>query len=418
MKEYLNDLLHFSRGVKWFVLTESMLGIGIGIYNLLLNLHLLALGFNEERIGAIASFGVIVMGAVSIPCGMLAARYGRKRLLVAGLGLMASGYMLFGAGSGLWLMYGAQLLQSAGLSFLITTEVQLLYSYSSSRKEETQGFSILFAVFTLFTGAGTLAGGFLPGLLGGWTTNYQGTIFIAGGFIFIGAAARWLLLPKEEAAGRRTPGDKRAGEGRSRFRIGMPGRTVWIFCGINVLVNAAATFIDPFLNVIVKFRLEWTDEATSLLLTLHGIVLFAGSFLLPPLLERLGMVKTYRLVFGVNLLGSLVLAAAMSAGWFSALLLVRGGAFIMLNNMVLTQSMSALPERDRDTFAGLRLVLRSVAASGATYGAGVLLAGKHYGVPFLLAGVILAAAFLYFEKWVKPLLVSAAAESAGSKADS
>jgi MFS transporter, DHA1 family, multidrug resistance protein len=413
MKDYLKDLLHFSKGVRWFVLTESMLGIGIGLFNLLLNLHLLELGLNEERIGAIASFGVIVMGVVSIPCGLLAARYGRKKLLVLGLVFMAAGYIAFGAGNGLWMMYGAQLLQSAGISFLITTEVQLLYSYSKSKKEETQGFSMLFAVFTLFMGVGTLAGGFLPRLLGGWNTSYQWTMVVAGGFIFLGAAARWVLLPKEAPRNQET-----AAEGKGALdaiRLRMPSRAVWIFCGINVMVNVAATFVDPFLNVIVKFRLDWTDEATSLLLTLHGFALFISSFLMPPLLERLGTVKTYRLVFTINLVWSLSLAAAMPVGLFSIVLLARGGAFIMLNNLVLTHSMSALPEQDRDAFAGLRLVLRSIAASGATYGAGVLLAGKHYGIPFLLAGVFLAAAFLFFEKWVKPLLGAEAAEAARSQ---
>lgn len=402
MREYLNDLLRFSGGVRWFVLTESMLGIGIGLFNLLLNLHLLALGLNEEQIGAVASFGVIVMGAVSVPCGLLAARYGRKNLLVLGLILMAAGYTAFAAGTSLWLIYGAQLLQSAGISLLVTTEVQLLYSYSKSKKEETQGFSMLFAVFTLFTGVGTLAGGFMPGLLGGWSTDYQMTMFAASAFIFAGAAARLLLLPKEPSRTHQgAPEGMEAGTGR-RFR--MPGKAVWIFCGINVLVNVAATFVDPFLNVIVKFRLGWSDEATSLLLTLHGIALFISSFLMPPLLERFGTEKTYRLVFGINLIWSVALSAAMPAGLFSLLLLARGGAFIMLNNLVLTHSMSALPEKDRDAFAGLRLVLRSIGASGATYAAGVLLAGKHYGIPFLLAGIFLLAAFVYFEKWVRPLL--------------
>lgn len=410
MREYFKDLLHFSTGVRWFVLTEAFLGIGIGIFNLLLNLHMLALGFDEAQIGAVASMGTVAMAAVSLPSGILASRFGRKNLLVLGLALMGAGYAAFAAGTQLWMMYGAQFLQSAGISFLITTEIQLLYSYSKSKKEETQGFSMLFAVFTLFMGLGTLAGGYMPDWLGGSHTSYQGTLYAAGAVILCGAAARYMLLPREqrgttnetETSGR----EESVRGGRRRWgNLQLPNRAVWIFCGMNVLIGTAAAFVEPFLNVIVKFRLDWTDEATSLLLTVHGIALFVSSFLMPPLLERLGISATYRLVFIVNLFTTFGLAFTLPAGMFSMLLLIRGGAFIMVNNLILTHSMSALPEKDRNTYAGLRLVLRSIGASGATLAAGVLLAGKNYGLPFLAAGAFLVVGYVYFERWVKPLLL-------------
>lgn len=399
MKQYLSDLLHLSAGVRWFLLTESMLGMGIGIYNLLLNLHLLALGLNEAQIGAIASFGIIVQGIISIPCGMIASRFGRKKLLVLGLGLMSAGYVTFGTGSGLGMMYTAQGLQSSGLTLLITTEVQLLYSYSRSKREETQAFSLLFAMFTLFTGVGTLAGGFLPEWLGGWRTGYQGALITAGLFLFAGAVGRLILLPRETKKPR-TRGRMDAPAAK-RFRL--PGRTVWIFCIMNLILGVAASFIEPFLNVIVKLHLDWTDTQTSLLLTLNGLVLFAGSFLTPPLLDRIGLKLTYRLIFLVNVAVSLVLAVAMPAGPFSVLLLARGGAFIMINNLMLTHSMSALDEKDRDSFAGLRVVLRSAGSSAAAYTAGLLLAERRYGILFLLAGLTLGAGFVVFERWVRPL---------------
>ncbi len=372
------------------------MGISIGIFNLLLNLHLLASGLNEAQIGAVASFGIIVSGAASIPCSMLASRLGRKNLLVLGLLLMSAGYAVFGFGQGLEAMYAAQFLQSSGVALLITTEVQLLYSYSKSKKEETQGFSMLFAVFTLFTGVGTLAGGLLPRWIGGWTTDYQGAIVTAAVFMLAGGISRGLLLPKETSQ----VGSAASG---SRGKRRLPGKAVWLFCVLNLLVGTSAALIDPFINVIVKFRLEWTDTQTSLLLTVHGVVLFLASFIMPPLVERLGHRRTYRLVFLSNIGISLFLSAVMPVGLFSLLLLGRGGAFIMLNNLILTHSMSALEEEERDAFAGLRMVLRSLGSSVAAYGTGVLLSGRHYGYPFLLAGIGLVTAYLFFIRWVQPL---------------
>lgn len=411
MRQYLSDLLHFSKGVRWFVLTESMLGIGIGIYTLLLNLHLLALGLNEEQIGAISSFGTVCLGVASIPVGLLANRFGRKKLLVAGLALMACGYAVFAIGTQLRIMVLAQLLQSVGLSMLVTTEIQLLYSYSKSKKEETQGFSMLFAVFTLFMGIGTLGGGYLPRLLGGSSTSYQWTLLVAAGFALAAGTARLLLLPKEIPAVKPERTDPSAdGEAGGR-RLRLPGRAVWIFCGLNFLIGITASFTEPFLNVIVKFRLDWPDEAVSLLLTLNGIALFFSSFLMPPLLERLGFRRTYTLVFAANLITTLALASVMPSGMFTVLLLSKNSAFIMLNNMILTHTMSVLPERERNAYAGLRQVIRSVGSSGAVFAAGIFLSGRHYGLPFLSASMFLAAGWLYYQKWVKPLFAAGLADN-------
>jgi MFS transporter, DHA1 family, multidrug resistance protein len=406
MRQYLWDLLHFSKGVRWFVLTEMFLGIGIGLYTLLLNLHLLALGLDEGQIGAISSFGVICMGVASILCGILANRFGRKRLLVLGLVFMAAGYAVFALGTVIWVLVLAQLLQAVGLALLVTTEVQLLYSYSKSKKEETQGFSMLFAIYTLFMGIGTLAGGYLPRFLGGTSTGYQWTLLTAGGFVLAAAMARLLLLPDE-------PKRDGAGEGSAKVHRGlrMPGRAVWIFCGMNFLIGIAASLTEPFQNVIIKFRLGWSDESVSFLLTLNGFVLFLSSFLMPPLLERLGFRTTYRLVFAVNLFSTFILAASMSSGMFSILLLAKGGAFIMLNNMMLTHTMSVLPEEDRNSYAGLRQVIRSIGGSAAIYVAGILLSDKHYGMPFLFAALFLAAGWIYYERWVKPLLADSLADN-------
>ncbi|RAV05645.1 MFS transporter [Paenibacillus sp. YN15] len=411
MKTYITDMLQFSPGVRRFLMTETLLGIGLGMATLLLNLHLLALGLTETQLGAISSAGSICMGAVSIPCGLLANRFGRKKLLVLGVGLMGIGYGGFAFANELWLLFLAQIMQSVGMSLLVTTEIQLLYSYSTSRQEETRGFSMLFAVFTLFTGVGTLAGGFLPRLLGGARTDYQWSLLAAGLCILACSVLRLAVFPREQAppaASRKKSAASGSGGGRGRLKL--PGKAVWIFCGMNLLLAAFASFVEPFLNVIIKFRLEWPDGMVSLLLTLNGLAQFIGSFLMPVLLERLGIRRTYRLVFLTTLLGTLLLAAAVPAAAFSVLLLIRGGASIVTNNLVLTHTMSVTSEAERNAYAGIRQVTRSIGASAAIYTAGILLAGKNYALPFLGGGIMLAASWIFFRVWVEPLIEAGMAQ--------
>lgn len=405
MKTYFSQMMQFSPGVRRFLATEVLLGIGLGIATLLLNLHLLALGLKESQLGAISSLGNICMGIVSIPCGLLANRNGRKKLLVLGLVLMGAGYTGFAFFEGLWLLSLAQILQSVGLCLLVTTEIQLLYSYCASRQEETRGFSMLFSVFTLFYGIGTLGGGFLPKVLGGVRTDYQWSLLAAGGVLLACAAARYALFPEEKL--QLPPQTENASPSRKgifRKWPALPGKAVWIFCAMNFLMAASVSFIDPFLNVIIKFRQDWPDGMVSLLLTANGLAQFLGSFLMPVLLERLGIRRTYRLMFAANLASSLMLAAAMPSGMFSFLVLIRGGTTVVVNNLVLTHTMSVTSEQERNAYAGIRQVTRSIGGSAAIYAAGFLLGSKNYALPFLGSAVLMAAAWLFFRLRVEPLI--------------
>lgn len=78
MSDYFRGLLRLPSGVRRFLMTESLYGIGIGLYSLVLNLHLLSKGLKEDQVGALVSVGILIMGILAIPVSLLANRYGRK----------------------------------------------------------------------------------------------------------------------------------------------------------------------------------------------------------------------------------------------------------------------------------------------------------------------------------------------------
>ena len=64
--------------MRRFLISEAFYGIGIGLYTLVLNLHLLFRGLREDEIGALVSMGILIMGVLAIPVSLLANRTGRK----------------------------------------------------------------------------------------------------------------------------------------------------------------------------------------------------------------------------------------------------------------------------------------------------------------------------------------------------
>ncbi|QHT62893.1 MFS transporter [Paenibacillus lycopersici] len=406
MTNYLRGLLRLPAGVRRFLMTESLYGIGIGLYSLVLNLHLLAKGLKEDQIGALVSVGILIMGILAIPVSLLANRVGRKKLLVAGILFIAAGNMVYALTGNIVCFYLAQILVSIGLTLVETTEVQLLFHYCASSKDELRAFSLMFAVFTAFTGAGTLIAGYLPRGAGDGE-GYRIALLLAGLVFVIHGIVRGLVLPKErnmtpKATERRHAGRTR--DGQAHWKQSLPSAQLWVFAVFMALLGGALAITGSFLNVIVKYRLDWLDGKVSLLLAVAGVVLFVSSLLTPYLMERFGAHRASIAVFLVNIAIFAALFPVMPAWLFTMLFLIRGGGATMLSNLLDSHLMSALQETDRNLFAGMRSVFRSVGSSAATYAAGLILAGADYRMPFLLTAAVLAAGLLYYMRWVRPTL--------------
>lgn len=408
MRVYIKEL-RLSSGVRRFIISEIMLGIGIGLFMLVLNLHLLDLGVNEEQIGRIASVGALFMGLLGIPSGLLANYMGRKRMLVFGIALMGLSYLIFGLGTELWIFYAAQIIQSIGVTLLVTSEIQLLFRYCQSKKEETQSFSLLFAIFTLFTGLGTLIGGILPKWLGGHTSIYQSSLLIAAAILFANALIRAVWLPKEPAfispeIIKDFPRDT------NEKHIPHKEASIWILSIFILLSGFAFGWVGNFLNIIVKFRLHLSDEWVSLALTLNGLFLFVGSLFMPYLLARWGIAKGFISIYAVNIILAYLLYLVLPNPIFIGILFLRSGLFALLTNMTESQSMSAVSEQKRNLFAGMRSVFRSLGFAGSTYLSGVILTHKNYTLPFLWTSLVILLNLIFFWIWVRPLLEEKLAE--------
>ncbi|WP_123039753.1 MFS transporter [Cohnella candidum] len=402
MREYWRNWAgDLSPGVRRFIATESLFGIGAGILALILNLHLLELGMNEEQIGQITSLGAIVTGLLSVPAGLLIRFVGRKAMLVIGMLLTGAGIAGFGLATSPAAVAACQFVYSVGLTGIVTSEIQLIFEYCPDKKEERRAYALLFGMFTFFVGVGTLLGGVLPSWLGGYTTAYQYTFFAAAACYALGGGLRGLLLPpsgKAPAAAAKVIPEQPSGR---RAKYG----PILVLCAVIFLSGVLFGLLNPYLNVIVKYRFGWHDEAISILLTLSGFFLFAGSLLVPSMLEKAGIRKSFVLLFAANALFAFLLALAVPAPVFSVLLLLRGGLFSMLSNLLDSEAMSAVREEDRNLFAGWRTIARSAGNALASYATGWILAASDYRLPFLLAGIAFVLGYVLYLRTMEPILV-------------
>jgi len=74
----------------------------------------------------------------------------------------------------------------------------------------------------------------------------------------------------------------------------------------------------------------------------------------------------------------------------------------MLTNLADSLSMSSFKDEERDLYAGMRAVFRSVGSALAAFLVGIILAGKNYTLPFILAGLLLLLGYVYFTYLIRP----------------
>ncbi|MFP5106993.1 MFS transporter [Neobacillus sp. C211] len=407
-------------GVKRFLATESLYGLSIGMFTLILNLHLIEMGITEKQIGLITSMGILVMGIFAIPVSILAKKAGRKKLLVTGITSIAIGCSIFAFAEGFVFFFLAQFVVSIGLTLVETTEIQLLFHYSRSKREETQAYSFLFAVFTAFTGAGTLIGGFLPNWIELSEKGYQNTLITTSILFLLLACVRGGLLPAEQRRKKVTREDlnqrretdsepnaflQRQGKHSSDFQ-----RKLLLFAVFALITGGAVSCLQPYLNLFIKFRFDFSNEGVSILLALNGLALFIGSVFSPVLIDRFGVKKTFLYIYMVNILLCFILFLNIHPYFFSTLLLVRGGVFTVLTNLVDSLSMSSFKDEERDLYAGMRAVFRSIGSALAAFLVGTILAGKNYTLPFILAGLLLLLGYVYFTYIIRPKFFEADSE--------
>lgn len=403
MSFYIKDLLQLSTGVRRFLISEAFYGIGIGLYTLVLNLHLLFRGLREDEIGALVSMGILIMGVLAIPVSLLANRTGRKKLLVTGVFFIAAGNVLFAVSDDLLWFYAAQILVSTGLTLVETTEIQLLFHYCRSRKEEARAFSLMFAVFTAFTGLGTLAAGYISKGFEG-SRGYEVSLLLTGLVLVLHGVIRAFWLPSERRDLDEEAPTVSSSKGISRLTGPLSSGTLWLFAVFTALLGGCIAMTGSFLNVIVKFRLDWMDDQVSLILAIGAILLFICSLMTPYVMERFGYNTAIISVFIVNILLFAALYMILPVWLFVGLFLLRGGGVTMLSNLLDSLLMSAFNEKERNLYAGMRSVFRSLGSSGATFVAGLILARQDYRLPFLATAGVLLLCGLYYVWWIRPVL--------------
>ncbi|RZA27427.1 MAG: MFS transporter [Proteobacteria bacterium] len=329
--------------------------------------------------------------------GALSDRYGRRRILLLSLAGSAIGYVLFGIGGALWVLFLGRIIDG-----LTAGNISTLFAYisdSTDSKERTKWFGYIGSAM----GIGKLGGPALGGLLG--SINIALPFYITAAFILLSALAVYFLLPESLPIEKRTVQlSLRSFNVFSHFKDIFTLKAVGLLLVPGVLFYVSLGIFQFNFTVFLKDVFQWGPAFIGGLLTLVGIFdILSRVVLLPWLLKRfsertVGIMGLLMLSLGLGLIVTSFYATSVVVIALAVICLISGeGLFDPTYNGVLSQ---AVDERSQGKLQGVNQSLQS--ANNMLI---PLVAGAVYifspSALYTAAAVISLTAALHFAKFAK-----------------
>jgi MFS family permease len=392
MKSYWAAFRLFDRSILLYLAYWGVISFAyLGVMAVLLNLYLLRLGYGPEFIGLVLGLGHLVWAAFAIPSAAIGARFGTKQAMTAGMLVNAVGAIL---------LVSSELLPSALLSAGLLVSWTICWIGAalgvvnsapylmSVTDDKTRGFafSAQQTVMAATGFAGSMAAGFLPGLLAGPMNltlddpaPYRMVLLLPPVAYILGALA--FHRARSAAAQVAEPG-----------QVETRSAPVFIFLFIGILVamqSFSESTVRSFFNVYLDTVLSIPVGQIGGIMGATQLLLVVFSLAVPVVLARFGNLGALTLAtLGMSLF--IVLISLATTGLWVALAYV--GMSIMTMMMVTARgiySQEIVTPRWRTQISAVATIGMASGWGLAAWGGGALLASIGFQGLFYL-GVLVA----------------------------
>ena len=380
---------------KLFLVGIVLNGIGNGITNVVLQLYFASIGISSATLGSIIMMNALSAAILTIPMGILADRYGKKKLVY----ICAASTVV--AGPLLLLTKSVLMFKLAFLSFGVSNAAAVVFSpiYSSffEKEDMDKAFGFYGALNIATISLGSLFG-FIPPLLVerlGFSLSSAYWMFLALGFVpFVVQNVFYIWSVK----------DYEEGKANNGFRFNMASKDLVFKISLIQLLSAASVgvFISLFpFYVNKKFGLE--SDALGALFFASNLTSAAAQALSSKISDRLGSLKTIAVAFGLAAPFYLLMPLAPSFTWLSAFYVLRLGFSTIATPLMSSTLMKDLKEEEKATANSIRMMAMQGGGVIGPWLGGSLMERASLELPAFVGGGLYAAmAVTTFLMFIKP----------------
>jgi predicted MFS family arabinose efflux permease len=318
--KYFNNIKHFNRNIKLYLLTLFIINLGFGALQADFNLYILAMGMTPGFLGVILSLTPFADAIAAIPVGFLAEKIGYKRAFLFVNLTIGGAYFLQIINSNKTLIaLGAFLIGLVACGNFI---VQLPFvSHYADEDNKNQAYTLLSLVFYLGNSVGALIGGSVVG----WVTNilsdeviaYRSILMVFSLVIVLGCIP---LLFMDD--------DKPSGKVKislSPYLKDVDVNTIK-FALVELFVGFGMAFIALFLNVIFVYYYHSSVEMFGLMSAILVIPVIILLFTGPTIAEKFTGLKVVMASRLVSIFLTLGVVLTQNA-------LIGGGSYVLFRSL-------------------------------------------------------------------------------------
>lgn len=370
------------------------MGLAFAGYQLLLNLYLKELSFQESSIGQILSMNAWGAVIITLPLAYILQKFQIRKVLIFSTLLASIFYFL-----------QATILELKGLLIVSLILGMMITSYrvaaapffmkNSTDKERTYLFSMNFGIMIFAGIVGSIGGGYLVSLLDQFFQNqiwaYRVSLYVAVFFGLLGVVPFYLIKPEENL-------NKNDEKLILQFRIlKEKGGLLLKLCIPFFIVGLGAGLIIPFLNLYFKDRFQLTAKSIGVYYALLQGFMLAGILLGPVLSKKLGMIKSVVYTELASIPFMLCLAFTHFLPLAVSSFLLRGALMNMNQPIATNFSMERVEENERPLTNSLTALAWTLSWGISANLGGKLIQDYGYTSPLLIAaGLYVVSSILYF----------------------
>ena len=293
-----------SRDAKILTLAGGLFSFPFGVIAVALPIYLKRLLYPEIVIGSFFSGVGVIAVLLAIPFGIVADRFGRKRLAIAGSGLHAIAFLLQPLAGDVAVLYGIAVL--AGVSeALVFATLQALLADASTEENRTTVFSLSFFTQSAAIAIGSLAAS-APDLLvrAGWgVVPAYAPLFVATAAAFASAGVLFSRISRPDLP-----------HGSRSILPRTSRRTIGKFLAVNLIFGLGAGLIIPIFSLWFFLKFAQTESFTGPLFAVGAAVNAFSSLAAPVLARRYGMVWS---ITALSAVAALLLFSMALTPWLS-----------------------------------------------------------------------------------------------------
>jgi MFS family permease len=439
--DYRDKTRQFSRNANLYVIHVIGMDMIHGSFNVLLNLYLLAVGYDIAFIGTRLMVGFIARAATALPAGLISDRIGRKASFILGDGVGAVIGLIVINSSSEFMLLATPVFASFFGNMHHTAEPAFM-AENSKPAERVHLFAVAGSFRTLSAMAGALIAGTVPALFAddiGIVEAYRYAVYGGLALWFLSLIPALMLRSNESEERPELNFDSTPKPGGSRFSFTQlfSGVTHWRRISYLVLTSAIIAtgfgMIAPMFNVVFNSdqgHIHASEGQVGIVFASAEMILAVATIFVPLLAAR--MLKVDAIVLTRILSIPFVLAMGLLPFLFNEgmLLLVLSGAayvgrvgiFRLTSPLDDAFNMSVLDAKERATNTGLEMAVGGAVSAVAIWFGSRMLDRGDFTTPFLVMATAIGISSLIYWNVFRDLEISEleageSREPAGALAD-